>query len=68
MSCKLLWVFFFINLFSVVDDDGGDEQSDSHWVILIDFCKYMTDAMRFLRSTTVDIKLFFLHNYHFKQI
>lgn len=51
--------FFFINLFSVVDDDGGDEQSDSHWVILIDFCKYMTDAMRFLRSTTVDIKLFF---------
>lgn len=51
-----------------MDDDGGDEQSDSHWVILIDFCKYMTDAMRFWDQQLLISSFFFLHNYHFKQI
>lgn len=50
LSCKLL-PFSSLNK-SDVDDDGDDEESDSNWSILIDYCKHHTDAMRFLRSTT----------------
>lgn len=47
MFCKLLF-FFFLNKFDV-DDDGDDEESDFNWSILIDYCKYYIDVMRFLR-------------------
>lgn len=40
--------FFFLNKFDV-DDDGDDEESDFNWLILIDYCKYYIDVMRFLR-------------------